>query len=77
MAAQELAVKLNIRAGAGYPGCLTALITEADALLTTVHYDGMSTTNLTAAQTQRFNQLAAIFDAYNNNKLSATCTPLP
>jgi len=77
MAAQELAVKLNIRAGAGFPGCLAALIIQADNLLTAVHYDGTSTDNLTPAQSQQFNTLAGIFDAYNNNKLSATCTPIP
>jgi len=77
MAAQLLAVKLNIQAGAGSPACLTTLIAEADALLISVGYDGFMTGNINSTQAQRLNELGAIFDAYNNNELSASCVPIP
>ena len=74
MAAQFLAVKLNIQAGAD-PRCLdddpagsaVSLIAEADALLIALNYDGASHSNPTGPQKTRLNELAAIFDNYNNN----------
>jgi hypothetical protein len=76
MAAQFLAVKLNIQAGAD-PRCLDddpdaggpllSLIAEADALLIEVNYNGSSHDNLTGPEKTRLNELATIFDNYNNN----------
>ena len=77
MAAQLLAVKLNIQAGTPAPACLTTLIAEADALLIAVQYDGYSTGTISAMQAQRLLELNGIFDAYNNNNLSASCTIIP
>jgi hypothetical protein len=77
MAAQLLAVKLNLQVTAPAPPCLLTLIQEADTLLVTVGYTGSGVGNINATQAARLNELNGIFDAYNNNNLSASCMPLP
>ena len=73
MAAQLLAAKLNIQSGAD-PLCIGPIITEAQALLVTVNYNGASTGLITHPQAARLLELNGLLDAYNNNVL--TC-PIP
>ncbi len=65
MAAQLLAVKLNIQAGAD-PKCLGPYIVEAEQLLLAVNFNGMGTPTYAATQGARMNVLASYFDRYNN-----------
>jgi hypothetical protein len=69
LAAQLLAAKLNIVAGAGScPAAVTA-INDAQPLLAAVHFDGRTHDKLTAAQAAQANGLATTLDRYNNNLL--------
>jgi hypothetical protein len=69
LAAQLLAAKLNVVAGAGTcPTAITA-INDAQALLATIHFDGISHDKLTTAQATQANNLANTLDRYNNNLL--------
>ena len=69
LAAQLLAAKLNIVAGAGScPAAVTA-INDGQTLLAAVHFNGISHDKLTAVQVTRANTLASTLDRYNNNLL--------
>ena len=69
LAAQLLAAKLNVVAGAGVcPAAVTA-INDAQALLDLVNFNGCKHDNMTTAQKNQANALAATLDAYNNNTL--------
>jgi carboxypeptidase family protein/prealbumin domain-containing protein len=69
MAAQLLAAKLNGVAGAGTCGAATAAITDGQALLQSVAFDGLTHAKLTGAQTAQANTLATTLDRYNNGLL--------
>jgi hypothetical protein len=69
LAAQLLAAKLNIVAGAGScPAAVTA-INDAQALLVAVHFNGITHDKLSASQATQANSLATTLDRYNNNLL--------
>ena len=69
LAAQLLAARLNIVAGAGScPAAVTA-INDGQALLTTTHFNGSTHDKLSAAQATQANGLASTLDRYNNNHL--------
>ena len=74
MAAQLLAVKLNIQAGAD-PKCLGPYIVEAEQLLLAVNFNGTSAPTYSATQGARMNVLATYFDRYNNG--DSNLCPLP
>jgi len=74
MAAQLLAVKLNIQAGAD-PKCLGPYIVEAEQLLLAINFNGTSTPTYSVTQGARMNVLATYFDRYNNG--DANLCPLP
>lgn len=69
LAAQLLAAKLNVQAGAGVCPAAVAAINDAQALLDAVDFDGNTHKKLTAAQASQANSLASTLDRYNNNKL--------
>ena len=69
MAAQLLAAKLNVAAGAGQCAASAAAITAGQALLVAVQFDGITHLNLTAAQRTLANSLGTTLDNYNNNTL--------
>jgi hypothetical protein len=69
LAAQLLAADLNVKAGAlTCPSAITA-ISDAQALLAAVHFNGISHDKLSAAQATQANNLATTLDWYNNNLL--------
>jgi hypothetical protein len=69
LAAQLLAAKLNIVAGAGScPAAVTA-INDAQRLLASIHFNGITHDKLNAAQATQANSLATTLDRYNNNLL--------
>jgi hypothetical protein len=68
LASQLLAAELNVAAGAATCGIGTT-ITQANALLTTIGFDGVNIPTLTAAQKQEALTLASILDQYNNGDL--------
>jgi len=69
LAAQYLAARVNIAAGAGACSAAMTAINSAQSLLTSVNFNGNTHTKLTAAQTSLANSLATTLDRYNNNKL--------
>ena len=83
MAAQLMAAKLNLQAGAENPFCLNDIVAEADALLAVVNFNGSTIPNYGsgatgAARKARMNYLAGLLDAYNNNELDCgDYVPLP
>jgi hypothetical protein len=69
LAAQLLAAKLNIVAGAGTcPAAITA-INDAQALLDATNFNGNTHLNMTTLQRNLANSLAATLDRYNNDTL--------
>jgi hypothetical protein len=70
LAAQLLAAKLNVAAGAGVNGCVVTAINDAQALLVAIHFNGMTHDAMTAAQVTQANSLATTLDHYNN---TTTC----
>jgi hypothetical protein len=69
LAAQLLAAKLNVVAGAGTcPAAVTA-INAAQALLDAINFDGITHATMTTAQKNQANSLATTLDRYNNNLL--------
>jgi Domain of unknown function DUF11 len=69
LAAQLLAAKLNVVAGAGScPAAVTA-INDAQTFLAAVHFNGITHDELSAAQATQANSLATTIDRYNNNLL--------
>ena len=74
MAAQLLAVKLNIQVGAD-PRCIGPYVTEADTLLSAIGFNGSTVPTYTATQAARLNTLATYFDRFNNG--DPNLCPLP
>lgn len=70
MAAQLLAAKLNVTAGAGTCPASTTAITQAQALLVKYGWNGLTySPKLTAADATLANQLNTTLDQYNNGLL--------
>ena len=69
LAAQLLASKLNVVAGAGACAAASTAINNAQALLASVHFTGVKHDNLSASQASQANSLANTLDRYNNNLL--------
>jgi hypothetical protein len=69
LAAQLLAASLNVVAGAGGCGAATTAISDARALLTAVHFNGVTHDKLSSAQASNANLLASALDRYNNDTL--------
>ena len=69
MAAQLLAARLNVVAGAGSCTAANNAIAAGQTLLHAVVFNGLTHTKLTAAQTTEANALATTLDRYNNGLL--------
>ena len=69
MAAQLLAAKLNVIAGAGQCAASTTAIADGQALLAAIHFNGITHDTMTGAQSTQANALATALDKYNNNTL--------
>jgi uncharacterized cupredoxin-like copper-binding protein len=69
MAAQLLAVELNLRAGAGYCPELMDARAEAMSLLASIGFDGTGSYGLKGKAGKEAKTLAGILDSYNNNML--------
>jgi hypothetical protein len=69
LAAQLLAAKLNIQAGAGSCGLAATAMNDAQALLDVVNFDGNGHGTMSSAQVSQANSLATKLDRYNNNTL--------
>ena len=69
LAAQLLAAKLNVVAGAGTCQAAADAIAQAQALLDAVNFDGTKAPTMTAAQKTQANTLASTLDKYNNGDL--------
>lgn len=74
LAAQLLAAKLNVQAGAGScPSSITA-VNDAQTLLAAISFNGISYTTMSAAQKTQANTLAAQLNNYNQDN-STFCAP--
>jgi hypothetical protein len=69
LAAQLLAAKLNIKAGALTCPSATSAISDAQALLGAVHFSGINHEKLSQVQTTQAISLASTLDHFNNNLL--------
>jgi hypothetical protein len=69
LAAQLIATKLNVKAGAQTCPSATSAISEAQALLAAVHFDGINHDKLSSVQTTQANSLGTTLDHFNNNLL--------
>ena len=69
LAAQLLAAKLNLVAGAGVCPAAVSAINDAQTLLDVVNFDGVRHDKMTPVQTSQANALATKLDQYNNNVL--------
>jgi Tol biopolymer transport system component len=69
LAAELLAAKLNLKAGALTCPSATNAISDAQALLAAVHFNGITHDKLSAAQATQANSLATTLDHFNNNVL--------
>jgi hypothetical protein len=69
LAAQFLAAKLNVVAGAGTCPAAVSAINDAQALLAAIHFNGITHDKLSAAQATQANALATTLDRYNNRAL--------
>jgi hypothetical protein len=69
LAAQLLAAKLDVAAGAGTCGAAVTAINDAQTLLASIQFNGITHAKMSASQTTLANSLATTLDAYNNNKL--------
>lgn len=71
MVAQLVGAKLNVNNGAGQCTALTDAFDQAQTLLNEIDFDGKSSykDSLSPEQATMANDLAATFDAYNNNNL--------
>jgi hypothetical protein len=69
MAAQLLAAKLNVIAGAGTCSAASTAIADGHALLHAVEFNGLTHARLTPAQASQANALATTLDRYNNGLL--------
>lgn len=69
MVAQLVAAELNVNDGAGGCTASTQAISDANTLLTAIHFNGLTYDTLTSAQVTQANNLNTALDAYNNNTL--------
>jgi hypothetical protein len=69
LAAQLLAAKLNIVAGAGSCPAAVSAINNGQTLLAAIHFNGITHDKLSAAQATQATALATTLDRYNNNLL--------
>ena len=69
LAAQLLAAKLNIVAGAGSCPAAVSASNDAQTLLASIHFNEITHDKLSAAQAAQANSLAMTLDRYNNNLL--------
>ena len=71
MAAQLLAARLNIAAGAGSCTAANQAIADGQALLDLINFNGTGNykNSMTAPQQASANTIAGILDDYNNNTL--------
>jgi hypothetical protein len=71
LAAQLLAAKLNVVAGAGQCPAATQAISDAQTLLDAINFNGTGSyaNKMTSAQKTLANQLATTLDQYNNGSL--------
>jgi beta-propeller repeat-containing protein len=69
LAAQLLAAKLNVVAGAGTCPAAVNAINNGQALLAATHFNGSTHDKLSPAQATQANSLATTLDRYNNNLL--------
>jgi hypothetical protein len=69
LAAQLLAAKVNVKAGALTCPSATSAISDAQALLAAVQFNGITHVKLSAAQATQANSVASTLDHYNNNSL--------
>jgi hypothetical protein len=69
LAAQLLAAKLNVQAGAGVCGAAVNAVNAAQTLLAGISFNGVTHTAMTAAQVNQANSFATTLDMYNNNTL--------
>jgi len=69
LAAQLLAAKLNIVAGAGTCSAANTAISQAQALLDAINFNGVTHLTMTSTQKTQANALASQLDKYNNNTL--------
>jgi len=69
LAAQLLAAKLNIVAGAGSCPAAVGAINDGQTLLAAIHFNGTTHDKVTTAQATKANALATTLDRYNNNLL--------
>jgi Prealbumin-like fold domain len=66
LAAQYLAARLNIVAGASHCAQIDTAITQAQALFIAVNFNGSTHSNLSNPQKTQANNLATLLDRYNN-----------
>jgi CSLREA domain-containing protein len=69
LAAQLLAAKLNVKAGALTCPSATSAINDGQTLLAAIHFNGITHDKLSPAQATQANSLATTLDDYNNNLL--------
>jgi hypothetical protein len=69
MAAQYLAARLNVVAGAATCPAVITAINNAQTLLLAINFNGNTHDAMTAAQKHHANTLAGTLDSYNNNTL--------
>lgn len=71
MVAQLVAAEVNVKDGAGSCTAANSAISDANALLNAINFDGKAsyTKTLTQAQQDQANSLNTTLDAYNNNNL--------
>jgi hypothetical protein len=69
LAAQLLGAKLNIVAGAASCPSANTAITQGQALLAAIHFNGITHDVMTKVQKTDANSLANTLDLYNNNML--------
>jgi hypothetical protein len=69
LAAQLLAARLNVAAGAGTCPATVNALNDAQTLLAAVHFNGVTHDKLSGAQSTQATTLATTLDRYNNNQL--------
>src|SRR5262249_38417460 len=69
LAAQLLAADLNVVAGAGVCPAATTAITNGQALLDAINFDGNNHKTMSASQKNQANSIASTLDQFNNNTL--------
>jgi hypothetical protein len=75
LAAQLLAAKLNVAAGAGVCPLAITAINDAQALLAAIAFNGNTHGAMSAAQIALANSLASTLDRYNNDNTALCSAP--